>query len=63
MVVDSRSLAPRHWARSRLSEPIAEVPVRSTEPASDSPARTCVKHGLIDQVAGQVVWRTVGPIG
>ena len=26
----------------------------STEPASDRSSRTCVKHGLVDQVAGQV---------
>ena len=31
--VDSRSLAARHWARNRVSEPIADVLDRSTEPA------------------------------
>jgi hypothetical protein len=33
-VVDNRSLAPRHWPRSRLNDPIADVPERSIVPAA-----------------------------
>ena len=52
-VVDSRSLAARHWLRSLLSGPIAEVPVTSTDPASDSPCQDLRQHRLVDQVTGQ----------
>ena len=43
-LVDSRSLAPRHWARSRLSEPIADVPDRSMVPAADRSLMTWVNN-------------------
>ena len=33
--VDSRSFAARHWARNRVSDPIADVPDRSMVPAAD----------------------------
>ena len=38
--VDNRSLAPRHWPRSRVSEPIAEVPDKSMVPAADKSLMT-----------------------
>nr|CRL70765.1 hypothetical protein CPGR_02098 [Mycolicibacterium komanii] len=40
--VDSRSLAPRHCARSRDSDPIAEVLDKSTAPAADRSSMTWV---------------------
>ena len=62
-VVDSRSLAARHCARSRLSGPIADVPDTSTEPASDRPSRTRVSTAWSIRSPDNSVCRTVGPIG
>ena len=52
--VDNRSLAPRHWARSRVSEPIAEVPDKSMVPAAGQVVDDVSQQRLVDEVAGQV---------
>ena len=61
--VDSRSLAPRHCARSRVSEPIAEVPDRSIDPAADRSPIDWVSNAWSMRSPERSRWRTVGPIG
>ncbi len=61
--MDNRSLAPRHWARSRVSEPIAEVPDKSMVPAADRSLMTWVNSAWSMRSPDRSVWRTVAPIG
>ena len=60
LAVDSRSLAPRHWPRSRVSDPIADVPDRSMLPAADRSLITWVSSAWSTRSPERSVWRTVG---
>ena len=49
-------------ARSRVSDPIADVPARSTEPAADRSPITWVSTAWSMRSPDRSVCRTVGPI-
>ena len=63
VTVDSRSLAARHSARSRVSDPIAEVPVTSSGPPADNSATTWASRPWSIRSPEKSRRRTVGAIG